>query len=47
MMFLNYEESQELFSSFSDKLEFVKFNFKIYTNSKNYEKLQEIVKKNL
>lgn len=47
MFFQNQTENEELFSSFTDKLEFVKFNFSIYNNSKNHEKLKEVVRKNL
>lgn len=47
MFFQNQAENEELFWSFTDKLEFVKFNFSIYNNSKNHEKLKEVVRKNL
>lgn len=47
MIFQNNEENNEMFSSYTDKLQYVKFRFNIYTNSKNPDKLKDIIKKNL
>lgn len=47
MMFQNYLESEELFNSFTDKLEFVEFYIKISTNSSKVNEIKAITKKNI
>lgn len=47
MIFQNYQENEELFSSFTDKLNFVEFYIKIYTNSDKIKEIKDIAKKNI
>lgn len=46
-IFHDFQYIEELNSSFSDKLEFLEFDFIIKTNSKNSQILEKIIKKNL
>lgn len=46
MLFQNQMENEELFSTFTDKLEFVECYIKISTNSSKFDEIKDITKKN-
>ncbi len=46
MLFKNQMENEELFSTFTDKLEFVECYIKISTNSSKFDEIKDITKKN-
>ena len=46
MLFQNQMENEELFNTFSDKINFVETYIKISTNSLKFEEIKKIAKKN-